>query len=164
MRVLRWIALALVALACLLAAVAIGVRFADGPVAMFPGGSLRSGAWVEEPVTDWGFARDVAEIELQLEGEDTSRTTWILVKDGQAYVPCSLGFPPGKRWHLAASEDGRAILRIAGRRYPVLLTRAETEPGLADALLAEASRKYGDLPPSEAGVWVFRVSSRPRAG
>src|SRR5574338_338940 len=163
MRLLRWLGAALAALALLLAAVALGARFADGPVALFPGGALRSGEWVDAPVSDWGFARDVKEIQLQLESQRTSRTTWILVKDGQAYVPCSLGFPPGKRWHLAATADGRAILRIEGKRYPVTLTRAEAEPGLADALRGEVNRKYGSPPPTSAGVWIFRVTSRPRS-
>jgi hypothetical protein len=164
MRIVRWVATALGALALLLGAVALGARFADGPVMLFPGGALRSGEWVDAPVDDWTFASDVQEIELQLESESSSRTTWILVKEGQAYVPCSLGFPPGKRWHFAASEDGRAVLRIDGRRYPVTLTRAETEPGLGEALLPEVTRKYGNVPPSDAGVWIFRVASRPRGG
>ena len=164
MKLLRWLATALVVLALLLAAVAFGARFADGPVALFPGGAFRSGEWVDAPVTDWGFARDVKEIELQLDSQKTSRTTWILVKDGQAYVPCSLGFPPMKRWHLVADADGRAVLRIDGKRYPVTLTRIETEPALADALRAEVNRKYGQPPPTSAGVWIFHVSSRPRSG
>lgn len=164
MRALRWIATALAALVVLLVAVAFGARFADGPVALFPGGALRSGAWVDAPVDDWTFARDLQEIELQLESGSTSRTTWILVKDGQAYVPASLGFPPGKRWHFHATEDGRAVLRIDGRRYPVLLTRAEAEPGLGEALVSEVTRKYGSTPPTDGGVWIFRVTSRPRSG
>jgi hypothetical protein len=164
MRIVRWIGIALVALALLLGAVALGARFADGPIALFPGGALRSGAWVDSPVDDWAFARDIQEIELQLESGSSSRTTWILVKDGQAYVPCSLGFPPGKNWHFAATEDGRAVLRIDGRRYPVQLTRAEAEPGLGEALLPEVTRKYGNTPPTDAGVWIFRVTSRPRSG
>jgi hypothetical protein len=164
MRVVRWIATALVALVLLVAGVAVAARFADGPLGPFPGGALRSGEWVEAPVADWSFARDVQEVELQLESQPSSRTTWILVKDGEAFVPCSLGFPPGKRWHFAATEDGRAVLRIEGRRYPVQLTRAEAEPGLAEPLRAEVSRKYGDPPPTDAGVWIFRVTSRPRSG
>lgn len=164
MRFLRWLAVAAFAFAALAGAVAVGARFADGPVALLPGGALRSGEWVEAPVADWGFARDVAEIELQLESETRSRTTWILVNDGAAFVPCSLGFPPGKRWHLAASQDGRAVLRIEGKRYPVTLTRAEAEPGVADALRSEVGRKYGRTPPTGAGVWIFRVASRPRSG
>jgi hypothetical protein len=79
-------------------------------------------------------------------------------------VPCSLGFPPGKRWHLAASQDGRAVLRIEGKRYPVTLTRAEAESGLAEALRAEVDRKYRRAPASDAGVWIFRVESRARGG
>jgi hypothetical protein len=58
----------------------------------------------------WSFVNDVGEIELQLESQTTSRTTWILYLDGQAYVPCSLGFPPGKSWYRQAALDSRATL------------------------------------------------------
>src|SRR3972149_406859 len=53
------------------------------------------------------------------------RPTWILVHEGQAYVPCSLGFPPGKSWYKQAVVDGRATLRIEGKRYPVTLSKLD---------------------------------------
>lgn len=91
-----------------------------------------------------------------------SRTTWILVHEGQAYIPCSLGFPPFKRWHHYAVIDGRAILRIAGRRYPVTLTKLDyaAQQALEPALRAEVARKYPSPPPGDAGVWFFHVTSR----
>ena len=90
-------------------------RFADGPIAIIPGGPLQAGELVADPVADWAFAESIDEIEMQLASDDTSRTTWILYQDGNAYIPCSLGFPPGKDWHLRADKDGRAIVRIAVR-------------------------------------------------
>jgi hypothetical protein len=78
------------------------------------------------------------------------------------YIPCSLGFPPGKTWHEDAVKDGRAILRIDGRRYPVELAKLEASAvqQLEGVLRAEIERKYGRPPPTDAGVWIFRVDSR----
>jgi hypothetical protein len=130
---------------------------------MIPGGPLRAGELFELPVSDWSFAADVGEIELQLESQTISRTTWILVRGGAAYVPCSLGSPPGKTWHKAAQVDGRAILRIAGKRYPVTLTR-DDDPSLPEFARAEVTRKYGNIPPGTAGVMFFAVASRAPSG
>jgi hypothetical protein len=165
MTVLRWLLRIVVALALLGALAFLAARFHDGPLGPLPGGPLAAGDEVAEPVSDWSFVKDVAEVELQLASQDTSRTTWILFHDGVAYVPCSLGFPPGKRWHEQAAADGRATLRIAGRRYPVLLTKLDdaATQALAAPIRAEVERKYGRPPPSDAGVWLFRVESRPPA-
>ena len=80
--------------------------------------------------------------------------------DGTAFVPCSLGFPPGKKWHTTAVKDGRAILRHDGRRYPVDLARIEDE-ALSTALKEVVEGKYGAAPPGES-TWFFRVGSRAR--
>lgn len=162
MTLLRWllrIAVAIVALAVL---VFLGARLHDGPLGPIPGGPLASGVEVAEPVADWSFVTDVGEVELQLVSQDRSRITWILFHEGQAYVPCSLGFPPGKSWYKQAAVDGRAVLRILGRRYPVTLTKVDdaTADQLTPAIRAEVERKYGRTPPSNAGVWLFRVESR----
>jgi hypothetical protein len=159
----RWLVRIVVGLAVLAAAGYFGARLHDGPLGPIPGGPLRAGELVTEPVADWSFAQDVPEIDLQLASQSQSRTVWVLVHDGQAYVPCSLGFPPGKTWYRYAAQDGRATLRISGRRYPVTLTRVDDE-SLVRALRAEVERKYTNLPPTDAGVWVFRVSSRPASG
>jgi hypothetical protein len=160
--VLRWLLRIVVGIAAVVALIFFAARLHDGPLGPVPGGPLESGAEVTEPVTDWSFVKDVGEIELQLASQSTSRTTWILWHDGVAYVPCSLGFPPGKSWHHEAARDGRATLRIDGKRYPVVLTRladAEVE-ALAEPVRAEVNRKYGQAPPTDAGVWLFRVDSR----
>jgi hypothetical protein len=160
MGVLRVLAKILAALVVLGVVAFFAPRFVrDGPIGPIPGGPLRAGELVASPVTDWSFARDVLEIELQLESQGISRTTWILVRDGAAWVPCSLGFPPGKTWYEAAQRDGRAILRIEGRRYPVQLTR-DDDRALADFARAEVERKYVNPPPGDAGALFFRVTSR----
>ena len=141
------------------AAAFVGARFHDGPLGLIPGGPLSSGELVSSPVSDWSFATSVDTIELQLTEDDTSRTTWILVSKDRAYIPCSLGFPPGKNWHLRADEDGRSIVRILGKRYPVTLKRL-SDSTLEPELEAMVGSKYGGGPPSDAGVWFFAVEPR----
>jgi hypothetical protein len=162
MTVLRWLLGIVIGVIALVALLFLGARLHDGPLGPIPGGSLEAGPEVGEPIADWSFAKEVNEIELQLAAEGSSRTTWILVHEGEAYVPCSLGFPPGKRWHEQAVVDGRATLRIEGRRYPVTLIKLDdaTTQQLEPTIRAEVNRKYGQAPPSEAGVWLFRVTSR----
>jgi hypothetical protein len=163
MTVLRWIGRILAALVVLVALVYYGARLHDGPLGPIPGGPLKSGELVTEPVTDWTFAKDTGEIELQLDSQRQSRTVWFFVLDGKGHVPCSLGFPPGKTWHKQAAIDGHATLRIDGKRYPVVLTKLGDAivQQMGDTVRAELARKYGELPPTEKGVWVFQVSSRP---
>jgi hypothetical protein len=156
MGVFRWIGIAIGLLVLAVGAVAIGARFADGPIAIFPGGPFRSGQWVDTPVVDWSFAADVEEIELQ--SEDRSRTTWILVLDGEPYVPCSIGFPPGKRWHKEALKRPKAVVRIQGKRYHRRLERVEDEA--LHARLFEAARaKYPTGPTTDReGIWFFHLA------
>lgn len=150
---LGWTAAALVALVL---GTLVAARFADGPFfEMLPGGEMRSGEWAPDATADWSFARDVETIELQSGGR--TRTTWIAVLDGLAYVPCSLGFPPGKRWHREALEDPRAVVRIDGRRYRRSLSRVE-DPAIQRRLGEIVREKYPVLPPdSGAGAWFFRL-------
>lgn len=164
MRALRIAGIALGLVLVGIAALFVLARLADGPLGPVPGGAFESGAWVGEPVDDWGFAADEETVELQLAGDDTSRTVWILVREGgDAWVPASLVFPPGKTWHRRADAgDGRAVLRIDGRRFPVTLTRTE-DPAVRADLRALVEAKYGASPPGE-GVWFFAVSSRPQGG
>jgi len=162
MIVVRWIVRILAFGVALIALVFFGARFHDGPLGPIPGGPLAAGDLVTEPVTDWGFAKDTAEIELQLDAENRSRTVWFFVLDDKGYVPCSLGFPPGKKWHEQAAADGNATLRIDGKRYPVKLAKLDDSvvEQMGEAARAELRRKYGELPPSEAGAWFFWVTSR----
>jgi len=157
MVVLRWVSRVVVLFLVLVALVFVGARFHDGPLGPIPGGPLTSGPVVGESVTDWSFATDVVEIELQLASQSKSRTTWIIVRDGKAYIPAATEFPPGKTWHRAALEDGRTTLRIAGKRYPVTLTKLE-DATLLGAVREVASSKYPARPGGE--VWLFAVAPR----
>src|SRR5262245_2086264 len=120
-RIVKGLVILVVVLVVLVGALFAGARFHDGPLGAIPGGPLTAGDLVTPAPTDWSFASTDQEIEMQLAYEKTSRTTWIIVKDGTAYIPCSLAFPPGKRWHLAADQNGEAIVRVQGKRYPVTL-------------------------------------------
>lgn len=145
----------------LVVAVALGLtffvaRFLDGPIAIIPGGPLESGDLVTDANVDWAQFKDVQEIEFESDGR--SRITWIIVQDDTAYIPASLGFPPGKTWHKDILDDPSATLRINGKRYPVTLTRVDDEAqklAVGEALL----EKYTP-PPSDAGFWVFRIDER----
>ena len=161
MKILRWLLGLVAVLAVLVGLLFLGARLHDGPLGPIPGGALASGEWVDASGAGWSFAKDVAEIELQLESQATSRTTWILVRDAQAWIPCSLDFPPGKTWYQHVASDGRAVLRIGGKRYAVTLAQ-DDDPSLPDFALAEVTRKYGKPPPVESGALFFRLEPRAR--
>ena len=157
MTALRWIVRLVLGVAVLVGVVFFGARFLDGPLGPIPGGALKGGVMMSGPVADWSFATDVPEIALQLEAQSRSRTTWIVVHEGKAYIPASTEFPPGKTWHRLALEDGRATLRIDGKRYRVTLAKVE-DAAVVSAVREVASRKYPSRPPGDA--WLFQVTSR----
>jgi hypothetical protein len=164
MRALKWVGGVLLgvvlALALTVGTLLVIAPFSDGPIAVIPGGPLEAGELIEEPVTDWSFATAVDTIEMQLVADDDrSRTTWILVHEGAAFIPCTLGFPPGKAWHLLAVEDGRAFVRVEGKRYPVSLVRVE-DAALQAELAAVSSAKYPPAPGSDEGSWYFALRHR----
>lgn len=157
-KILRLLGIVIVVLAAALAAVAFVARYHDGPIAVFPGGPFQTGSIVDDPAADLSFAADVEEIELQSGQPPTSRTTWILVEDGEAYVPCSLSFPPRKSWHRNALIHPNAEVRIEGKRYRRRLEKVEDED-LHAKLMQDVAEKYGGLPgtdPSE--VWFFHLA------
>jgi hypothetical protein len=92
MRVLKWVGYLVLALAVIIAVLFGAARLHDGPMSgvlgMLPGGPLKSGEAVTAAVSDWSFARDIDTIAMQLTGDATSRTTWIVVDQGVAYIPC----------------------------------------------------------------------------
>lgn len=142
-------------------------RFSDGPVGFFSGGPLASGEMMNAPVPDWSFATDVDTIEFQLVEPPRSRTVWIVVEDGTAYIPCGApNFTLWKKWPHEAIEDGRALLRIEGKLYPRQLVKV-SDAALEASLLKTVGAKYGLLPgtedadPDPDAVWFFRLDPRP---
>ncbi|MEE9280181.1 MAG: hypothetical protein V3V67_08405 [Myxococcota bacterium] len=160
MNVLKWLGATLLGVAVLIGALFLIAPFRDGPIGPIPGGPLESGELVSQPVTDWSFATSVETIEMQLVVDgNRSRTTWLFVHEGSAFIPVTLGFPPGKSWHTLAVEDGRALVRIYERRYPVTLTKVD-DPELLDALAAANAAKYPPAPGSDTGSWYFKLEHR----
>ncbi len=138
-------------------------RFSDGPMGFFSGGAFTSGDVVASP-SDWAFATDTDTIQMQLLEPPRSRTVWVVVDDGKAYIPCGVpNFRLWKQWPHEAVADGRAEIRIDGKRYPVTLSKTD-DPAAFDRLLAKVGEKYGGLPPGEVdqdSVWFFRLDPRP---
>lgn len=172
----------------------------DGPLnAMVPGGPLRAGELVARTDIDWARELGAAArcddddcpydpVELQLENPPLSRYTGIMVHAGELYVPCDLGYMWGrfdgtqrrvlqliylfKTWHQDALADGRAVLRINGRRYERQAVRV-TDPARVDALkrqLEDMARVWvapEPLAPAPTDgprdIWFFRMDPRSEA-
>jgi hypothetical protein len=103
----------------------------------------------------------VPQIEFQLLEPPRSRTTWVVVHEGHAYVPCGVpSFRLFKQWPHEAMRDGRAVVRVEGQRHRRMATRV-TDPALAGTLGELVSGKYG-APSSDdpEAVWFFRLDPR----
>ena len=164
MKVLRWLGISLAVLVVLLVAASVAARFSDGPLGIIAGGPLEAGELVTGRDVDFSFVDPIATIEFQLVDPPRSRTVWVVQIDGVPYVPCGfLAVPLWKQWPHEAQEDGRAILRIDGKRYErqaVRVTDLETHARVSD-LVAE---KYGlgrSGEPDPDAVWIFRMDPRP---
>lgn len=170
MRFVRWCGVVLLVIVLVLAATVVLARFHDGPLAIIPGGPLLAGELVSGPEPDWTFARDIQEIELQLEDPPRSRTIWLLVHDHRLFaVSGYMNTAVGrfwKQWPAQAERDGRAVVRIDGKRYERKLVRLTDRPTI-EALAAEARRKYQvPLMPEAAetgDAWFFAVLPRDRS-
>ena len=139
----------------------------DGPSAFFGGGPLIAGELVTGPEPDWSFLGDVGTIELQLLDPPRSRLIWVADYDGKMYVVSGyMGNRIGrlwKRWPAQAERDGRAVVRIEGRRYERTLVRIRSGADVLEGVSAELGRKYGFGGPGsiEAGdTWLFEVAPR----
>ena len=142
------------------ALLALAARLSDGPLGPFAGGPLVAGGLLPPP-GDWSFLREVETVELQLLEPPRSRTTWIAVSGGRAYVPAGfMSVPLWKQWPRQALADGRALVRVGGRRYPVRLVRVE-DPGERDRVVRVLASKYGlGEDPGPEDLWIFRVEPR----
>jgi hypothetical protein len=172
MRVLKWLARAIgllvLVVALLVVALVVGARFGDGPIAIIPGGPLEAGELVTGPEPDWTFASDIPEMEFQLVEPPLSRTIWLLVHDKKLYVVSGyMNTTMGrlwKKWPAQALQDGRAVIRIDGKRYERQLTRILDDRALLEGIAAEVNRKYGaplraDMAAS-GDAWFFALGPR----
>jgi hypothetical protein len=168
MKILKWLAGVIGVLLLLIVVLVISARFADGPIAIIPGGPLVAGEMHTGPEPDWTFARDIQEMEIQLEEPAVSRITWLQVHDKKLYVVSGyMNSAVGKLWkHWPAQAllDGRAIIRIDGKRYERQLVRLMDDRETLDAIGAEVLRKYGapltgDLA-ATGDAWFFALEPR----
>ena len=155
-----------------IAVVAVGTLalrsgYADPPGLFFGGGPLVTGEFVREPEPDWSFLGDVRTIDLQLLDPPRSRVVWIADYDGKAYVVSGyMGGVVGrlwKHWPAQAERDGRAVIRINGKRYARTLVRVTSGMEVLEGVSAELERKYGFGQPGsiEAGeTWLFELAPR----
>lgn len=151
-----------------LLAFSIYARSHDGPLEMLAGGPFESGDWVESAGVDWSFLTDTETIQFQLLEPARSRTVWVTYHEGKAFIPCGVpNFRLWKQWPNEALKDGRAVLRIDGKRYPVNVVKTD-DPVERKAVFSELARKYGSAPPDDGSlddlVWVFRIEPRERSG
>ncbi len=168
MRFLKWVGRIVGALVLLVAGLVIGARFADGPLAIIPGGPLEAGELVTGSEPDWTFARDLAEMEFALVEPPRSRTIWLEVHDKKLYVVSGyMNTTVGKvwkQWPAEALKDGRAVIRIDGKRYERQLVRILDDRPLLEAIAAEVNRKYGaelSAGMAESGdTWFFALEPR----
>ena len=148
-----------------LAALAVSTRLSDGPSVIFAGGPLVAGEMVTGPEPDWSFVRDIRVFELQLLNPPRSRTLWIVENEGKLYLNSNymggLRERLWKRWPAQAERDGRAIMRIEGKRYERTLVRIKTGP-IVEGVTAEFTRKYGvEMTPAEVEaeeLWLFEMA------
>jgi hypothetical protein len=141
--------------------------YSGTPSALFGGGELVGGELVTGGEPDWSFVRDLPTIELQLLNPPRSRVIWIVEHDGKPYVVSGyMSSAIGrlwKHWPAQAERDGRAIVRIAGKRYERTLKRIKTGP-VVEGVAAELRRKYGygvTAADIEAGsTWLFELAPR----
>ena len=148
-----------------LGALAVSTRLSDGSSVIFAGGPLVTGEMVTGPEPDWSFVRDVRVFELQLLNPPRSRTLWIVEHEGKLYL--NSNYMGGvrerlwKRWPGQAERDGRAIMRIEGKRYERNLVRIKTGP-IVEGVTAEFTRKYGVvMTPAEVEaeeLWLFEMA------
>lgn len=142
-------------------------RFADGPNRVFSGGPLIAGELHTGPDPDWSFVNEIPTIEMQLLDPPRSRRIWIAEHDQKIYVwsgyMSTLVGRMWKSWPLQAERDGRAVLRIDGKRYERQLVRIQSGDEL-DGITEAITNKY----PSQTtravveagGVWVFEAIPR----
>ena len=143
-------------------------RFADGPNRLFSGGPLVAGELYAGPEPDWSFVADIPTIELQLLDPPRSRLIWVQEHDGRLYVWSGyMGTMVGrmwKKWPIQAERDGRAVLRIDGKRYERQLVRIESGEvldGITEAIRAKYPSQLTRAGVEAGDSWLFEAAPRP---
>lgn len=158
--VLRWLVIGAAALVSIGFLVGFFASFGDGPMGLLPGGRLHRGDMVSSVGVNWSFVDPIQEIELQLLEPERSRRVWVVRHGEQVFVPCGyLQVPFFKQWHKDAVQDGRAVIRIRDKRYPVTLVRVK-DPTIYARVAQRFQRKYNASLYDPETAWIFRVEPR----
>ncbi len=165
---------ALIVLGCLLlipitavVTAAAKQRMSDGAKSFFSGGPLVAGDLHTGPDPDWSFLDDIQTIELQLMDPPRSRRIWATHHDGKLYVwsgyMSSTVGKIWKGWPGDAERDGRAVLRMGGKRFERQLRRI-TEGDELDGITAAVAKKYPSRMTRESvesgASWLFEAAPR----
>jgi hypothetical protein len=112
----------------------------------------------------------VREVEFQLLDPARSRTTWILITMGRAYIPC--GYMTTwwgkiwKQWPLEAEKDPRILLRIGDALYDTPARSHPSRPDRRPTSDGKLSRKYaGGRENPDGGcdigyLWLYELAPR----
>lgn len=151
---LVWLVLIVVVLALGVGAVAIGARWADGPIGRFPGGPFKSGERVSRPVMNWAdVLASGDQIELQVNPKSPrSITTSTIVYEGRLYVPSLRAAQ--KRWPAEVMADGRVVVRYEGQLHPRKAVRVTSVEEIRP-LVRNMDGWSEDL--SQLKTWYFRL-------
>lgn len=167
----QWLLFAAVTLAlvptCLFGSLAIKARFSDGPSVIFSGGPLITGEMMIGQEPDWSFVRDIRTFELQLLDPIRSRTLWIVEYNGKLYLNSNymggLRQRLWKKWPAQAERDGRAIMRINGKRYKRSLVRIKTGTIVEHVTNAFTEKYPVEMTAAEVEaetLWLFELAPR----
>ena len=137
-----------------------------GPLGPLAGGQL-SGVQIDEHVTNWSFAADAEQVQLETrsaDGSPHSVNVWSAVLDERLYIPTSLvrgpESPQQRGWVSHVMSQPEARLRIGEQIYPVTLSRI-TGPQQKVAVVKQLFAKYGgDVSARSDQAWVFEVTYR----
>ena len=126
------------------------------------------GERLEEGLSNWSAYEGVSVLDMQLLEPPRSRRVWLLVDEGNLYIPSGWvrSMPFWKHWPRQAQADGRALLRIQGRIYPVELVKVENDDlrwDLARKLSAKYNLPVPNTPPDPEELWIFRAEARGRS-
>ena len=146
---------------------AVKQRYADGPNRFFSGGPLIAGDMHTGAEPDWSFVNEIVTIELQLVDPPRSRRIWTVEHDGKLYVWSGyMGTTVGrwwKGWPPQAERDGRAILRIDGKRYErqlVRITSGDILDGITKAITDHYPSRTTRAGVEAGDVWLFEAAPR----
>lgn len=150
------------------ATVSVSSRGGDGPSGVFAGGELVAGELHASGEPDWSFTEQVFTIELQLVNPLRSRLIWVVESDGKIYISCGyMNSAVGrmwKHWAVEAQQDGRAVVRIAGKRYQrqlVRITSGDELDGVANALQSKYRSSTSRASIEAGDSWIFELAPLP---